>query len=321
MSRNTVVGRALQIVVGLTVVVLAARTLIANWSDLRSQNVNLHVRPLLLIASLALVVAVFGLLIEAWRRVIIGYGERLTFLAAARIWILASLGKYVPGKVWAVVGAAVLAQRAGVAGGVAVAGALVLQALALGSGVVLVSATGVSAVVEILGRGAAMGMVLIGVIAAAAIASLMWRPAIELLRRTLPGRMEDLRPVGVGTLVGALGANIVAWVGYGAAFLLLTRGLSPGAQLSLQQSVAAFSSAYIVGFVVALAPAGVGAREGVLVLLLAAPLGAKLAAAAAVAARILWTVAELGVAAPFLLGVGTVPASATLPDPSEREER
>src|SRR3712207_2671761 len=68
-------------------------------------------------------------------------GEHLPFWTAARIWFLASLGKYVPGKVWAVAGAAVLAQRAGVDASVAVAGALVLQALAVGSGAVVVALT------------------------------------------------------------------------------------------------------------------------------------------------------------------------------------
>ena len=63
------------------------------------------------------------------------------FRTAVRIWFLASLGKYVPGKVWAVAGAAVLAQRAGVDPSVAVAGALVLQALAIASGAAAVALT------------------------------------------------------------------------------------------------------------------------------------------------------------------------------------
>jgi hypothetical protein len=42
-------------------------------------------------------------LIEAWRRVVLSMGEKLAFFQAARIWFLASLGKYVPGKVWVIV--------------------------------------------------------------------------------------------------------------------------------------------------------------------------------------------------------------------------
>ena len=99
------------------------------------------------------VFASYAVLIEAWRRVVLGMGETLAFFAAVRIWFLASLGKYVPGKVWAMAGAAVLAQRAGVDPSVAVAGALVLQALAIASGAAAVAADGAGGVPDRSGPG------------------------------------------------------------------------------------------------------------------------------------------------------------------------
>ncbi|MFA6299418.1 MAG: hypothetical protein WC642_09635, partial [Nocardioides sp.] len=55
---------------------------------------------------------------------------------------------------------------------------------------------------------------------------------------------------------------------------------------------AAFAAAYAVGVVVVLAPAGVGAREGVFVLLLTPVTGVAGATALALLARVVHTVAD-----------------------------
>ncbi len=133
--------KVLQFAAGAFLVILAVRSLVLNWQELRAQPLEWRFSPTWLLASVLVVFAGYAVLIEAWRRVVLSMGEQLPFWTAARIWFLASLGKYVPGKVWAVAGAAVLAQRAGVDPSVAVAGALVLQALALGSGAVIVALT------------------------------------------------------------------------------------------------------------------------------------------------------------------------------------
>ena len=53
----------------------------------------------------ALVVwSMYALLIVAWRVMLAGWGQRLDGWTAARIWTVSSLGKYLPGKVWAVAG-------------------------------------------------------------------------------------------------------------------------------------------------------------------------------------------------------------------------
>src|SRR3989449_6573163 len=78
--------------------------------------------------------------IESWRRILLGWGQRIGFGAAARTWSLANLGRYVPGKVWSVAGLGVLAQRAGVPMAPTAASAFVAQALALGTGAAVVAA-------------------------------------------------------------------------------------------------------------------------------------------------------------------------------------
>ena len=133
--------RGLQFIAGALLVGLAIRSVAENWQSLRAQPIEWQLSTVWIVASVGVVFSSYAVLIEAWRRVVLSMGEKLAFWTAARIWFLASLGKYIPGKVWAVAGAAVLAQRAGVDPSVAVAGALVLQVLALASGAAVVAVT------------------------------------------------------------------------------------------------------------------------------------------------------------------------------------
>ena len=131
-------------------------------------------------------------------------------MTATRIWFLASLGKYIPGKVWAVAGAAVLAQRAGVDPSVAVAGALVLQVLALASGAAVVAVTAGEAF-QAVGQGAAP------IAAAVILLSLARRSRTHLSAVPRPGRPAATGCLAPATrhpgrmVVAAFLANVVAW--------------------------------------------------------------------------------------------------------------
>ena len=113
-SGTATAWRAVQWIVGVVVIGLAIRSLVRNWSELRHQTIVLEFRPLHLVGSLVLVWVVYALLIAAWRQMLTGWGQRLDPWGAARIWTVSNLGKYVPGKVWALAGMAFMAQRAAV---------------------------------------------------------------------------------------------------------------------------------------------------------------------------------------------------------------
>jgi len=104
----------------------------------------------------------------------------------------------------------------------------------------------------------------------------------------------------LSALVVAGGANIVAWVGYGVSLWLLARGLT-AVPLPLSLAIGAFAASYLMGFLALIAPAGLGVREGVFILMLDRTMGTPAAVALAVASRLLLTLTELGAALPFLL--------------------
>jgi uncharacterized membrane protein YbhN (UPF0104 family) len=292
--------RILQFVAGALLVALAARSVVANWHSLRDQPIEWRISTGWIAASVLVVFAAYAVLIEAWRRVVLSMGERLAFFQAVRIWFLASLGKYVPGKVWAVAGAAILAQRAGVDPSAAVAGALVLQALALASGAVAVALTAREAFQAVGPSVVPLGLAVVA-LSVTGIFLLGSQPLLDRISRILPASLPRLRAIAPGMLVGAFLANVVAWGAYGVALIFLARGLLPDLHLSLPQAIGVFTCSYLVGFIAVFAPGGLGPRESVFLLLLAGDIGLKPAAALALASRLLLTATEVLPAVPLLL--------------------
>jgi hypothetical protein len=293
------IWRALQFIAGALLVGLAVRAVVLNWQSLRAQSIDWQLSPLWILASVAVVFACYAVLIEAWRRVVLSMGERLPFLTATRIWFLASLGKYVPGKVWALAGAAVLAKRAGVDPSVAVAGAVILQVLALASGAAVVALTARDAF-QSLGQGAEPILGAVILLSVLGVTTLTSQRLLDRIGGLLPASWPRLRAIRPVVVAGAFIANVAAWSGYGLALLMLARGLLPGVDLSLPQAVGVFTCSYLIGFLALFAPGGLGPRESVFLLMLAGDIGLKPAAALALASRLLLTGTEVLPAIPLL---------------------
>jgi glycosyltransferase 2 family protein len=286
--------------VGLAIVVLAARSLVRNWEELRSQPLDWHVEPGWLVLSALVVWAMYAVLIVAWRSVLTGWGQRLDGWTAGGIWTVSSLGKYLPGKVWAVAGMALLAQRAGVPPWAATGSAVVMQGLAIGTGAAVAGLTGREAI-EAAHPGARVVLGLLVAGAVAGVALLLWPPFLRrLLRLLAPEAAPRGAPAAAGLAVGIV-ANLVAWLGYGASLWLLARGLLPGAGLEPALAVSVFTASYLAGFLALFAPGGLGVREALFIIMLQGPLGIGAATALAVASRLLLTVTEFGAAVPFLV--------------------
>lgn len=294
--------RLLQWLLGAAIVGFAVRALVRNWDDLRAQPLEWNIEPGWLVLSAIVVWLMYGLLIAAWRTMLGAWGRGLDFWSAARIWTVSSLGKYVPGKVWAVAGMAVMAQRAGVGAGPATASAIILQVLAIGTGTAVAALTGWGALrAAYPGAGRAVVMLLALTVVGAGV--LLWPGSLRrVLRWAMPAESSPAPPLGA---VGfGIAANTVAWAGYGVSLWLLARGLLPGAGLGLLRAIAVFTASYLAGFLALFAPGGIGVREGVFILMLQGPIGIGAATALAIASRLLLTVTELGAAAPFLLFPG-----------------
>ena len=293
--------RLLQWLLGLAIIGFAVRSLVRNWDELKAQPLDWSIDPGWLILSAVVVWLMYGVLIAAWRMMLTAWGRGLDFWSAARLWTVSSLGKYLPGKVWAVAGMAVMAQRAGVGAGPATASAVILQVLAIGTGAAVAALTGWSSLRSAY-PGAEGGLAALLVLSLVAAGVLLWPESVrKVVRMAAPDAAVGSLTPPAGAVAFGLAANTIAWLGYGVALWLLARGLLPGSGLGLLRAIAVFTASYLAGFLALFAPGGIGVREGVFILMLQGPIGIGAATALAIASRLLLTVTELGAAVPFLL--------------------
>lgn len=292
--------RWLQGIAGLAVIGFVVRHLVRNWEAVRAEPVDWAVSPSWILLSLVLVLVTYALLAESWRRMLAGWGPRLPYLEAARIWVLSSMGKYLPGKIWAIAGMAVLAERRGVSPAAATGSAILLQVVSIGSGALLVGITGMTALeAHWPGGRVAVGLVLLA--SAFGLVAILWpKVATRLLARFQRGSDRRVTPSPAAVGFGIF-ANLLAWAGYGVALWLLARGVLPTAELGIPEAIGAFAGSYIAGLLFLLAPGGLGVREGVFVWMIQDRIGPANALVLAGVSRIGMTVADLLAALPFVL--------------------
>jgi hypothetical protein len=279
--------------------VFVVRYLAKNWDEVRRAQLELAFRPGWVVASLLLVLATYAILIESWRRMLAGWGPLLGWWESARVWVISSMGKYIPGKVWAIAGMALLAQRRGVPPWAATASAVLLQVVSIATGVLIVGMTGIAALEERRpGSTVALGLLLAGSVAGLI---LVLSPTVSgrLLRLVSPGGTERLTPSAAAIGFGIL-ANAAAWVMYGVALWMLARGVLPGAELGLIEAIGGFAASYIAGYLFLLAPGGLGVRESVFVIMLEPRIGLANALALAAISRLGMTAADVLAALPFV---------------------
>lgn len=283
----------------LAIVWFAGRSLVRNWEQLRTQPLDLRLQPGWILLSCLVVWLMYAILIVAWRRMLEGWGQRLDGWTAARIWTVSSLGKYLPGKVWAVTGMALMSKEAGIAPWAATGSAVVLQALAVGTGAAVAACTGMGAL-EAARPGARAALLALVAASVTGVVLLLWPPVLRrLLRLAGPDSGGQTSPAAGGIVFG-IASNLLAWVGYGVSLWLLARGILPDSGLTLLVAIAVFTASYLAGFLALLVPGGLGVREGLFILLLQGPIGIGAATVLALASRLLLTVTEVGAAAPFL---------------------
>ncbi len=284
----------IQAAVALVVIAMIARSLAANWDRFRAVRVSLDFHAGWLLLSVAVMAVVSALQIESWRVILAGWGQRLRFAAAARIWFLANLGRYVPGKVWSVAGMVVMARGEGVQAWAAAASTVAVQALGLGTAAAVVAAT-------VPGAASGLRLAVAALLSAGTIGVLVWPWAVSRLAR-LSDATAEWRALPVPTVLASAVLTALSWVAYGVVFWLLAMGLGLAGRLPLGAAVGVFALGYVLGLLALFAPGGIGVREFVLGGLLAPLLGLGGAGALTLASRLQLTLVEaaLGLGALFI---------------------
>lgn len=265
--------------------------------------------------ALALAACIVALLVNAqsWRAVMRSIGLTAGMRDSLRVFLLSQVGKYVPGAVWPVLAQAEFARDHGLSRARAMTGSIVAMVVGVVTSAVVGS---LGLVFSVPGALAQYWWVLV---VAGALACLLLPPVLARVVRLafrVTRRTEEPARIGTGPLLASAGWSLAMWVLLGAQAWLLIHRAAPSADLLL--ATGAFAFAWLVGFLVIVAPAGVGAREAALVLALATVTSPAEALSLAVVSRVLMTVADavgLGIG----LALGGIPRrSPGVEDPSAR---
>ncbi len=278
----------------LLVLVAVAVALWRNWADFSSQVRRLDWRVITAGFVLGLLSPAFTML--GWRVLLSDLGTRLALPPAASIFFVGQLGKYVPGSVWTVVMQTEMGHRLKVPRRkMATTGLVMLVLSVLGGAIVALPA--VPLLITQSDTTVSPWWVAVGVLVAILVLGVLWPPVLNALitRGLAMIRREPLEHALSGRAIGlSMLFIIAAWIANGASVLVLAEALTPGRPTSLIViCVSGFALASVVGMVAVVLPAGVGVREGIMVLLLTSVMSPAGATAVVVLIRFFTVLADV----------------------------
>lgn len=273
------------------VLVFAAVFVVRNWDGIVDGLRRLTVLDGV-VAMVAIGVGLVGSALT-WRSLLAGLGSPLPVPVAARVFLLGQIGKYVPGSVWPIVAQAEMSREHGVPRARAAFASLLQMVVALVTGVVVAAACLAVSAQDALRT--YWWLLLVAVAGAVVLVPPVFERllglALRLLRRPGSARLPG-RALASAGLWSAL-----MWVAFGTQMWVLARTTGSTDPRLWLLSTGAYALAWCVGFVIVFLPAGAGAREAVLVLVLGPAVGREQALALALVGRALMLVADLAAAA------------------------
>jgi uncharacterized membrane protein YbhN (UPF0104 family) len=277
-----------------------------EWSEL-------EVRPGWLAAAGLLYLAALGFSAWCWYWLLRTFGQRPAFLTAVRAYYLGHLGKYLPGKAWALFMRGAMVQGPDVRLGVAIILAFyeVLTTMTAGALVAAVLfAWQPPTAVALAWDPKLLGMLLVAIIGVPLLPGVFNWLVGRLAARFETVEAFQLPRLRMVTLIEGLAATGCGWGLLGLSLWATHQAiLAEPQELTVPlwaRYTAMIGLAYVAGFLVVFLPSGVGVREVVLQALLTPELhhaglasaeAAGLAALAVVLLRVAWTTAELVAAA------------------------
>ena len=296
MFKSKYIKYSAKFLIVLIILVFFIRYIYINWTSVSQYQWKFNY-PLLSI-SLILVIANFIFLVQIWKKLFFKMGYFLKFRKAFKIFFYSTMGKYVPGKVWSVLGAVYLCEKEGIPPKVSGTAAVLFQALNMIAGlllVVLVSGTKfLGGIPKILYLPLAMILIIF-----------IYPPLME---KVLNAFLKLLKrePIKIGLSfrhnLGFTLLFLLSWCVYGVAFNVFIRSLTPYSYDLMLFIASAFVLSYVIGFLSVFIPGGLGVREGILVLYLSNYFPLPVATLIALLSRLWMTAAEiLGLAVSFKL--------------------
>ncbi|GAA4175504.1 lysylphosphatidylglycerol synthase transmembrane domain-containing protein [Gryllotalpicola koreensis] len=261
---------------------LLVAAVVKQWSDF-TRAVGLIDAQTLLLALFAAVVAQFTS-VMASRESLAATSHRIPVAQVARAFLTAALGKYVPGAVWPVAAQMELMKRNGVPRTHSAVAAVLTMTIGLGAAVV-------AGVLGVFLSGGSIAKYWWLVPIAAMCFAALWPGLLTWVLRLVARvgwRFRAFGEVSVGgrPLLGATAWSLLGAVSNGFQTWVIVRAISTSGTANFWLALGAAQLAFAVGFVIIIAPGGIGPREAVLVALLGPIAGTSGALAVAIISRL-----------------------------------
>ncbi|MDH3889859.1 MAG: flippase-like domain-containing protein [candidate division Zixibacteria bacterium] len=278
MTFKKTVGTILKIALTLVVVYFVYHQVNSNWTDIKEYQWQIDYWTLLL--SVLVGLGTFVIMSSNWQRLILGFGHKVSLTKSFRIFYLSDMGRYIPGKIWPLLGILYLTKKEGIPPEQATASFVLVQMFAIpASLLVFVVALQLEPgllVDQVAVLGATSTYLLTAVWIALSALLVLWpqrllRMGNAVLRRLSRPQVHFAldKKVALRLFVG----YAVGWFCYGIAFYLFVMSVIPQADLSLIAAAGIFNAAYQIGYLTLFAPGGLGPREMVMGFMLAPFLG------------------------------------------------
>lgn len=272
-------------------------------SALNIADFKAHLSPrasLALLGSILLYCLVVPLGALAWQRILAGLGHRAGYASLLSIMLTTQAGKYLPGNIGQHIGRIALSLSLGIPMGLLIVSLAYELALLLFADLLTALVTGVLSDpgLQFLLHERGSAIAIAGALALAALLALpLGARLLPLLVRRIAARsaaaVDRLPPLGLGAMASVITIFAVSMLCVGAGFSVLAHGLFIDRPIDFALLTAAFTIAWAVGFVTPGAPAGIGVREALLLIMLSPSLGTGDASLLILALRIATTLGDM----------------------------
>lgn len=273
----------------LTVFYYIGHSLWQHWEEISSYHFRPSV-PLLLVASF-LWVGGFLFFAVNWTYILRSFSQDVSYATGTRIWLVCQLGKYLPGKVGAVLGRYVLCRREGIRGAEISLSVLLESLLDAASGFFVFLL-----VLPLKSKGLEGWRFLwvVGSLVAAVVAlqPRIFYGVINPVLHRLGRQVLDIKisfPLVLRFFVKYLGA----WVVVELSFLLFVRSIWEVPFPLLAKLVGVMAISWVLGFLAFFSPGGLGVREGAMTFFLSFYFPTGTAVVIPLAARLWSTLCEV----------------------------
>ncbi|MEO0019528.1 MAG: lysylphosphatidylglycerol synthase domain-containing protein [candidate division WOR-3 bacterium] len=289
--------RWLRYTLGIAIVIISFYFLISrllrDWQQIPFSELRFN--PVLLILSYLILLCLhFPLGGYAWKLILAGLGENLPALRCTAIITVTQLGKYAPGKVWFTLGRMSFAKRDGIPE------AKTLTSVVIETGFLLLAAIFLFAIAVLLLPRAVVPKGVYYSFLLAPITLIVTYPPIlnRILKPLLRWFKQPLFSLELSypRLLAILGVYVLDWFVQGIGCFVLINSFYPLSLSHLPILLGGYSISWILGFIILIAPAGLGVREGIYTFILKLVMPQTIAIISALITRVWMSTAEVAMA-------------------------